>query len=182
MKMMAGVLAMVASVALMPTGSARMTGGSGAKKAMPSPPAKASIQLNGKEVAVHYNSPSMRGRKIFGGLVPYDQVWRTGANQATLFKTATNLKVGTADVPAGAYTLYTLPSQGTWKLIVNKQTGQWGTEYHQSKDLARVDMQKKTLPSPQERMSIGFEDTHGGSTQLHIKWDTTDVWVPVAAQ
>jgi hypothetical protein len=181
MKLMTGVWAIVASVALIPFGSAQMSGG-GAKRPMASPPADASVMLNGKRVSVHYNSPAMRGRKIFGGLVPYGQVWRTGANPATMFRTQTDLKVGTANVPAGAYTLFTLPSADTWKLIINKQTGQWGLAYDQSHDLARVDMHKSTLPKPQENMTISFEDTHGGSTQLHIRWDTTDVWVPVVAQ
>jgi hypothetical protein len=152
------------------------------KKPLPSPPADATVMLNGKKVAIHYNAPSMRGRKIFGGLVPYGQVWRTGANPATMFTTAVNLKIGDTMVPAGTYTLYSLPSEGTWKLIINKQTGQWGTEYDQSKDLARIDMQKKTLSSPQEKMSISFEHTSGASTELHVKWDTTDVYVPVVAQ
>lgn len=181
MKLMAGVWAMVASVALMPIGSAQMSGG-GAKKPMPSPPADASVMLNGKQVSVHYNSPAMRGRQIFGGLVPYDKVWRTGANPATMFRTQTDLKIGTANVPAGAYTLFTIPSANTWKLIINKQTGQWGLKYDGAQDLARVDMHKSTLPKPQESMTISFEDTHGGSTQLHIRWDTTDVWIPVVAQ
>lgn len=180
MKFMSGVLALVASVALMPIGSAQMSGG--ATKPMASPPADASVTLNGKQVSVHYNSPRMHGRKIFGGLVPYGQVWRTGANPATMFRTQTDLKIGTANVPAGQYTLFTLPSANTWKLIINKQTGQWGLAYDQSHDLARVDMYKSTLQHPQENMSISFEDTHGGSTQLHIRWDTTDVWVPVVAQ
>ncbi len=149
---------------------------------MPSPPAIAGVNLNNKKVTIHYNAPSMRGRKIMGGLVPYGEVWRTGANPATSLTTATNLKIGNATVPAGSYTIYTLPSEGTWKLIINKQTGQWGTEYDQSKDLARVDMQKSTLSSPQEKMSISFENTSGGSTELHVKWETTDVYVPVVAQ
>jgi hypothetical protein len=109
-------------------------------------------------------------------------VWRTGANQATALKTDANLMIGTTSVPAGNYTLYTLPSEGTWKLIINKQTGQWGTKYDQSQDLARVDMRKNTLPAPQEKMSISFEHTRGNRTQLHVRWDTTDVWVPVVAQ
>ena len=148
---------------------------------MPSPPADASVTLNGKAVTIHYNTPKMRGRKIMGGVVPYGKVWRTGANPATSFKTATNLMIGSAMVPAGSYTLYTLPSEGTWKLIINKQTGQWGTKYDQSQDLARVDMQKKTLSSSQETMSISFENTRGDSTELHVKWETTDVYVPVMA-
>ena len=153
-----------------------------AKKPMLSPPAKASVELDGKQVTIDYNTPFMRGRKIFGGLVPYDKVWRTGANPATTLKTEVDLKIGTATVPAGTYTLYTLPSETTWKLIINKQTGQWGTVYNESQDLARVDMQKNTLPQPQEKMSISFENTQGNQTQLHVRWDTTDVWVPVVAQ
>ncbi|HEX4022632.1 MAG TPA: DUF2911 domain-containing protein [Acidobacteriaceae bacterium] len=181
MKFAASVLTMVAGVVLMPMCSAQMSG-SGAKKPLLSPPAKATVQLDGKDVSISYNTPFMRGRKIMGGLVPYGQVWRTGANPATTLKTEVALKVGTATVPAGTYTLYTLPSQGTWKLIINKQTGQWGTVYHENQDLARVDMKKNILPSPQEQMSISFEHTHGSRTQLHVRWETTDVWVPVVAQ
>src|SRR6202021_4089914 len=104
------------------------------KKPIPSPPADTSQTVDGKTVSIHYNAPSMRGRTIFGGLVPYDKVWRTGANPATALKTDVNLKIGTADVPAGNYTLYTLPSTGTWKLIITKQTGQCGTKYDQRQD------------------------------------------------
>jgi hypothetical protein len=153
-----------------------------AQKPLLSPPAKAAVQLNGKSLSITYSAPSVRGRKIFGGLVPYDHVWRTGANASTTFNTEVALKVGNASVPPGAYSLYTLPSAGTWKLIINKQTGQWGTEYNAAQDLARVDMKKARLPQPQETMSISFENTHGGRTQLHVRWDTTDVWVPVVAQ
>ena len=181
MKFSASVLAMVAGLALLPSGLAQMTGG-GAKKPMASPPAKATVQLGGKDISIAYNTPFMHGRKIMGGLVPYGKVWRTGANPATTLKTDTNLMIGTAMVPAGTYTLYTLPSEGTWKLIINKQTGQWGTVYDEKQDLARVDMKKDTLPSPQEQMSISFEKTSGNSTQLHVRWENTDVWVPVVAQ
>ncbi len=180
MKFSAGILAIVASVALMPSVSAQMSGG--AKKPMLSPPATATVQLDGKEISIHYNTPSMRGRKIFGTLEPYGKVWRTGANPATTLKTDVNLKIGTAEVPAGTYTLFTIPSETTWKLIINKQTGQWGLVYHEDRDLARIDMTKNTLSAPQEKMSISFEDTHGNSTQLHVRWETTDVWVPVVAQ
>lgn len=152
------------------------------QKPLPSPPATAEVTLDGNAVSIHYNTPFMRGRKIMGGLVPYGKVWRTGANPATSFKTAADLKVGGASVPAGAYTLYTLPSEGTWMLIINKQTGQWGTVYDQSQDLVRVEMKKNVLPQPQEKMSISFEHTRGKSTELHVRWETTDVWVPVVAQ
>jgi hypothetical protein len=181
MKILASVLTIAASVALLPAGFAQTSSGS-AKKPVLSPPATASVELGGKQVTIDYSAPSMRGRKIFGGLVPYGKVWRTGANPATTIKTAADLKIGTATVPAGTYTLYTLPSETNWKLIINKQTGQWGTVYNESQDLARVDMQKNTLPQPQEKMSISFENTQGNQTQLHVRWETTDVWVPVVAQ
>lgn len=150
-------------------------------KPLASPPAKSEVTLAGKDVTILYNTPFIKGRKIFGGLVPYDKVWRTGANPATSFKTETDLKIGGTSVPAGSYTIYTLPSQTKWMLIINKETGQWGTKYDQSQDLARIPMHKASLSSSQEKMSITFEHTHGNSTQLHVRWDTTDVSVPVVA-
>jgi hypothetical protein len=155
-----------------------------AKKPLPSPPAIAETTLDGKKIAIHYNTPHMRGRTIMGGLVPYGKVWRTGANPATSFVTEANLKVGDLDVPAGAYTLYTLPAApGTpWLLILNKQTGQWGTVYNQPQDLGRTPMKYRAMSAPQEVMSISFEHTTAKHTQLHIRWETTDVWVPVTLQ
>lgn len=174
------VVLMLFCSALCVAASAQATG---APKAPPlSPPATASVTLNGKNVSINYNSPSMRGRVIMGGLVPYDKVWRTGANPATTIKTETDLMIGTALVPAGTYTLYTLPSADIWKLIINKQTGQWGLTYNADQDLARVDMMKAALPAPQEAMSISFENTSGGKTELHVRWEKTDVWVPVSAK
>ena len=154
----------------------------GSQEALPSPPAETSVMLNGKKVTIHYNSPYMRGRKIMGGLVPYGHVWRTGANPATSFTTETDLKLGNDTVPAGSYTLYTQPSESTWTLIINKQTGQWGTVYDGSKDLVHVPMKKATLAYPQEKMSISFANTQGSTTELHIRWETTDVSVTVTAQ
>lgn len=151
-------------------------------KPLLSPPATAEVSLNGKQVTIHYNSPRIKGRKIGVEVVPYGKIWRTGANPATTFITTTNLKIGTLDVPAGTYTIYTLPSADQWLLIVNKQTGQWGTEYSESKDLGRTPMQGKTLPSSQEDMSISFEHIRGSSTELHVKWATTDEWVDVHAE
>ncbi len=149
---------------------------------LPSPPAQADVTLGGKAVSIHYGAPSMRGRKIMGELVPYGKPWRTGANDATSFVTAADLKIGTLTVPAGSYTLYTLPNPGKWLLILNKQTGQWGTVYTESMDLGRTPMQQKTLPASQEVMSISFENTHGKSTELHVKWDKTDEYIAITAQ
>jgi Protein of unknown function (DUF2911) len=106
------------------------------EKKLLSPPGEAAVTFaDGKTVTIHYSRPSMRGRKIFGRLVPYDRVWRTGANAATSLQTDVDLTIGGANVPAGSYTLYTLPGANGWQLIINKQTGQWGTEYGQARTL-----------------------------------------------
>ena len=161
---------------------AQMRSPGGGKKPL-SPPEQASVTLSGKKVTIDYSAPSMRARKIFGGLVPYDKVWRTGANPATSLKTEANLQIGSLPVPAGNYTIYSLPSESGWKLIISKQTGQWGTVYNQDQDLGRVDMSKgPTPPSPVETFAIKFENTQGNSTELHLVWDTTDVFVPVTGQ
>jgi hypothetical protein len=151
-------------------------------KPLASPAATVEVSLNGKQVTIHYNSPRLKGRTIGTTIVPYGQIWRTGANPATTLITATNLKIGTLDVPAGTYTIYTLPSASQWLLIVNKQTGQWGTDYSEGQDLGRTPMTSKTLPASQENMSISFDHTKGATTELHVKWGTTDEYVTVKAQ
>ncbi len=148
--------------------------------AMPSPPATANVMLGGSSILVTYNSPSMRGRTIMGGLVPYDQVWRTGANPATTLVTPVDLNIGTLKVPAGTYTLFTLPSSGQWQFIVSKKTGEWGIPYPEGSDLGRVPMKKKDMGTPQEVMSITFENTAGNRTELHVKWEKTDEFVTVS--
>ena len=145
-----------------------------------SPPGEATIKFDdGKSVSIQYSRPSMRGRKIFGGLVPYDEVWRTGANAATSLKTDVALSIGGASVPAGSYTLYTLPGANGWKLIINKQTGQWGTEYDKAQDLARVDMKVGQRSTPLEEFTISFDKTGGNSATLKLEWDTTVASVDV---
>ncbi len=152
-------------------------------KPMLSPAAMTEVSLDGAKITIHYNSPAMRGRVIMGGLVPYGKEWRTGANPATSFVTTGNLKIGTLTVPAGSYTLFTLPAApGTpWLLIVSKKTGEWGIPYPEGNDLGRTPMHSATLPAPQESMTISFEDTKKNSTELHIKWETTDESVKIEA-
>jgi hypothetical protein len=148
----------------------------------PSPPEQASVTLNGKPLTIDYCAPSMRGRKIFGALVPYDKVWRTGANSATTLKTQSTLRIRDLIVPPGTYTIYSLPEEHGWKLIINKQTGQWGTAYNQDQDLGRVDMLDGVIPSsPVEKFLIDFENTQGNKTELHLHWETTSVFVPITA-
>ena len=145
-------------------------------KPMLSPAAMTDVSLTGAKITINYNSPRMRGRKIMGDLVPYGKEWRTGANPVTTLITTGNLKIGTLAVPAGTYTLFTLPeAPGTpWLLIVSKKTGEWGIPYPAGNDLGRTPMHGATLPGPQENMTISFEHTMKHSTELHIKWETTD--------
>jgi hypothetical protein len=111
------------------------------KTQRPSPPATASCKFDdGKAIKTDYSSPRMKGRKIFGGVVPFDQVWRTGANEATTLVTDADLRVGGKEIPAGSYTLFTLPGTDKWTLIINKKTGEPGTPYPEGEDLLRVDM------------------------------------------
>jgi hypothetical protein len=152
------------------------------KSKRPSPPATAEITLSGKKITIDYSRPSMRGRKVMGGVVPYGEVWRTGANEATTLTTEADLNIGGASVPAGKYTLYSLPSEGTWKLIISKQTGQWGTEYHEDQDLARVDMKKSQTSQPVEQFTMSFEKTGGASANLVMEWENTRLSVPVQAK
>jgi len=148
-----------------------------------SPKATASVTFaDGKTVIVEYSQPSMRGRKIFGGLVPYDHVWRTGANAATSLKTDANLTIGGTAVPAGSYTLYTLPGESSWQLIINKQTGQWGTTYDQGQDLARIPMKVTQRPSGLEILTISFDKTGGDSAILKLEWENTIASVEVKQQ
>jgi hypothetical protein len=128
-------------------------------------------------IAIEYGRPYVKGRTIFGGLVPFDSVWRTGADEATTLMTTAPLKIGDVAVPAGTYTLYTLPAEKAWKLIVNTQTGQWGTDYDQKQDLARVDMKLETLPSSVEQLTIDITPQGAGGV-LSVSWATTKASIP----
>jgi hypothetical protein len=134
--------------------------------------------LGDAAIWVDYGRPVKRGRTIFGSVVPWNAVWRTGANAATQFYTPVDLEIGGAPVPAGTYTLWTLPSPNGWKLIVNKQSGQWGTEYDIKQDFVRVDMRVETLPQPVEKFTIALAPDASGAT-LQLSWDTTRATVPV---
>jgi len=144
------------------------------KSKRPSPPAQTDCKLaGGKTIHVDYSSPRMNGRKIYGGLVPYGQVWRTGANEATTLVTSADLSVGGTPVPAGTYTLFTIPTADKWTLIISKKTGEWGIPYPgQDQDLTRVDMKVTQRPSPTENFTISFSP--GGKTcTMNVDWETT---------
>jgi len=150
------------------------------KSQRPSPPAKAEGKLGGGvTITVDYSSPRMKGRQIFGGLVPYGQVWRAGANEATTLVTSGNIRVGSLDVPAGTYTLFTIPDKGKWTLIVSKKTGEWGVPYPgEAEDFGRTEMHVKALPSPVENFEIGLKQ-EGGALVLHMDWETTSASVKI---
>ncbi len=144
------------------------------KPPRPSPAATASCDLGGgKTLTVNYSSPRMHGRKIFGALVPYGEVWRAGANEATTFVTNADVNVGGKSVPAGSYTLFTIPDKDKWTLIISKKTGEWGTPYPGAdSDFARIDMTASSLPSTVENFTIGFDKTPDGCV-MHLDWETT---------
>lgn len=145
-----------------------------------SPPMSTSATLNGHSVTIEYNAPSVRGRKVEGGLVPYGQVWRLGADAATTLTTDTDLMIGDLKVPKGVYTLYIAADPSAWTLVVNKQTHQWGTEYNKPQDLGRVKMNTTKLSSPVEQLQIKLNG--GGSAgSLDIEWGNTKATIPVKA-
>jgi hypothetical protein len=132
----------------------------------------------GGRIFVDYGRPSTRGRVIMGGLVPYNKWWRTGANEATSFVTDMDLRLGDTVVPRGSYTLYTLPSAKQWKLMINRQTGQWGTVYDPSLDLVRLPMKKRMLKNQVEKFTILLERSGPRSGLLRMRWERTEVYVP----
>jgi hypothetical protein len=148
----------------------------------PSPAESASCDLGGKTIKTDYSSPRMKGRKIYGGLVPYGEVWRTGANDATTFVTSSDVVVGGTAVPAGSYTIFTVPKADSWTLIINKKNGEWGIPYkYQSDELARVPMTVSKLPSPVENFTISYEKSGSGCV-MHLDWDTTRASVDISAK
>jgi hypothetical protein len=151
------------------------------KSKRPSPPGSADCQFaDGKAVHIDYSRPSTKGRKVFGELVPYDKEWRTGANEATTFVPNTNLEIAGTKVPAGNYTLFTVPSQKQWTLIISKKTGEWGIPYPgKGEDLARVPMRSEELSTPVEQFTISFERSSPEACTLRMDWETTRAEVSV---
>jgi hypothetical protein len=149
-----------------------------------SPPASTSAVIDGDHISIDYYAPSMHGRKVMGGLVPYDEVWCTGANWATKITTEAGLDINGLKVPKGSYSIWTLPNEKQWLLIINKQTGQFHLNYDQSQDFGRVKMNLKTLPSPVETFKIELQSSAGntpgnGKGTLSLLWENTGAWVPI---
>jgi len=153
--------------------------------AQQSPAEQESVTVGGKTISIKYGAPSVRGRKIFGdgGRLSQDPnypVWRAGANSATTFHTDADLTVGTLSVPKGDYTLYVLVKDpDAWQLIINKQTGQWGLTYDESKDLGRVRMIMSKSTSPIEQLKYTLKQTGGNNVTLQLGWENHLAAVPI---
>lgn len=152
------------------------------KKAPLSPPAETSVTINGKTITIKYGAPSMRGRKIFGGLESYGKVWRAGANSATSLHTDADLDIDGLSVPKGDYTLYVWLDAEQWQLIVNKQTGQWGTEYSEKQDLGRVKMKMSKPSAPVEKYEMTLSGSGGNKGDLKLAWENSVATVPITVK
>jgi hypothetical protein len=153
------------------------------KAKRPSPPASAECKFSdGKSIKIDYSSPRAKGRKIFGegdALVPYGKIWRTGANDATTFVTDSNVTVGGKAVPAGSYTVFTVPKAGEWWLVISKTTKEWGTDYPGEKeDLTRAPMKVSKTSGPVENFLIAF-DQGGSKCTLRMEWENTRASVEI---
>jgi hypothetical protein len=145
----------------------------------PSLAAKVSQTVGLTEIALDYSSPAARGRAIFGGVVPFGQVWRTGANSCTKISFSKEVRIGAASVPAGTYCLFAIPNKDRWTFIVNKDATQWGAySYKEALDVARVDVTPSVVP-PRERMAFIFSDATDDGVRLDLEWDRTRAGLPI---
>ncbi|HKO05802.1 MAG TPA: DUF2911 domain-containing protein [Candidatus Acidoferrales bacterium] len=175
----------IAAIAVGAAGSVR-PGPQRDKSQRPSPPGHTECKFaGGTTITVDYSSPRMKGRKIYGDVVPYGQVWRAGANEATTFVASGRVHVGPAaggiDVPAGNYTLFVIPNKDKpWTLIISKKTGEWGIPYPgEEDDLGRTEMGGSVLPSAVENFTIGLTHDAGDTFLLHMDWETTGASVKI---
>lgn len=162
----------VALALVVPLGLCLQAGGVRAEDKRASPHDEASVVIVGKKVAIHYGRPYKKGRVIFGGLVPYGQIWRTGADEATTLTTETDLLIGTLRVPQGSYALFTLPEKNQWTLVVNKTAKQWGAfSYNPKDDLGRVPMIVGASAAPVEQFTIELTPAGKNKATLKLSWD-----------
>ena len=147
----------------------------------PSLGARVSQTVGLTEVSVDYSSPAARGRSVFGVVVPFGEVWRTGANAATKITFSKDVEIGGKPVPAGTYALFTLPRKESWTVIVNRDQNQFGAfNYRASEDVVRVEVKPEAAPM-RERMTFVFSDTTDDATRLDLEWDRTRVSLPIRA-
>jgi hypothetical protein len=144
-----------------------------------SPGATLTQRVGLTDIQINYNRPGAKGRKVFGGLVPYDHIWRTGANTATKVSFSTPVKLNGTEVPAGTYELFTIPGTSEWTVVIHKNMSQWGAyAYDEKNDVARIKAKPVSLPTPVETLEISIGDVRDESATLNIAWEK--VRVPVA--
>lgn len=143
-----------------------------------SPEASASVTIAGKKISVDYYAPSMYGRKIMGGLVPFNEVWCTGANFATAITSDADLDFGGVKVPKGRFSIWTIPTAQDWTLILNHQTGQSHLFYDESRDIGRTKMNVKTLLRPVETFRIELRPGESNTGTLALIWEQTEASIP----
>jgi hypothetical protein len=145
----------------------------------PSPDATVIQFVGVTEISIDYSSPGVKGRKIWGGLVPYGEVWRTGANEATEITITKAIKIAGNTLKAGTYTLFTIPHEDRWTIILNSELGQWGAyNYNEKFDVLRFDIPTTTIETVYEPFTIGF-DQKARSADLVMMWDRTKVTIPI---
>jgi hypothetical protein len=142
-----------------------------------SPHVRSAWTVDGAKISIEYGKPFLKGRTVGKEVAPFGKEWRTGADEATTLVTDKALKFGSLAVPAGTYTIYTLPGEGEWQLIISKKTGQWGIPYPAGQDLGRVPMKVEKASAPAEQLTISIDDTASGGT-LKVSWGTTVASVP----
>lgn len=147
-----------------------------------SPPANVTAEIAGDHLRIDYYAPSTHGRKIMGALVPYGVVWCTGANWATKITTENPLKIGDLNLPKGAYSIWTLPGEKEWLLIINKETGQFHLNYDGSQDFGRTKMNLKTLKDPVETFRIELRPNGGNQGTLALLWENTEASIPFTVE
>jgi hypothetical protein len=147
---------------------------------VPAPSAKAKVEqrVGVTDFAVDYSSPAVRGRKIFGGLVPYDKIWRTGANAPTKLTASKDFTFGETAVPKGTYAVFTIPGASSWTVILSKNAEAGADEYDAKDDAARVTVAPKAIDA-RERMTFIFSGTSDNATRLDLEWDAVRVSVPI---
>src|SRR5579875_2477411 len=152
----------------------------GDKASRPSPPATATGTINGATITINYSSPAVKGRQIWGGLVPYNQVWRAGANEATIFETNRDIKVEGKNLPAGKYSLFAMPGEKEWTFIFNSETGQWGIKRtgeanrDPAKDVLSVKVPSRKSGSFNERLTYVVTDRG-----FALRWENLEVPVDI---
>ena len=190
MRRLAVAVALVVAATLVSSSSATAQAAKKKQRQRISPHEEVTATIDGNEMKLVYGRPYSKDpktgkvRKIWGELVPFGKVWRTGADEATLLTTASPIEIGGTSLAAGTYSLFTVPAEGdgTAKLVINKKTGQWGIPYKEesekANELARVDLKKTTLDKDVDQFVMAIEPTTGGGGELTMKWEDTQYSIP----